>query len=141
MTPKPPEIYNLQSLQEIIELKVFTIAALSIAVFCSAARSEVTRAGPAVKLCTELSGLTYEDALARQSVLWAEGYWTAFNIVLADNCMQQRNLIALQADRSQVWEQLKTFCAQFDHHDLQAAAYGVMMKQPAANAEPKPQCN
>jgi len=117
------------------------MAALFAAVFSSATTAEVTRAGPAAVLCRELSGLTYDDLLARQSVIWAEGYWTAFNIVLADNCMQQRNLIELQTDRAQVWEQLKDFCDRFDDHDLQATAYGVLMKQPAANAKPKPQCN
>ena len=122
-------------------MKVFTIAALFAAVLSSATTAEVTRAGPAAARCSELSGLTYDDTLARQSVIWAEGYWTAFNIVLADNCLLQRNLAALQADRPHAWEQLKAFCVRFDRSDLQAAAYGVMMKQPTANAKPKPQCN
>lgn len=83
------------------------MVALFAAVFSTETTAEVTRAGPAAVLCSERSELTYDNLLARQSVMWAEGYWTAFNIVLADNCMLQRDLIGLQTDRAQVWEELK----------------------------------
>ncbi|WP_299651509.1 hypothetical protein [uncultured Jannaschia sp.] len=114
--------------------------AIFVVLFCNAAIAEVTRAGPANADCSELMGLTYDDEVAKQSVVWAEGYWTAFNIVLADSCMYQRDLTELDSDRNVAWKLLKAFCSRFDRYDLQAAAYGVLMIQPVAVVRSKPQC-